>query len=811
MQNKTKKLYMIGNAHIDPAWLWQWHEGYHEARATFRSALDRMKEYPDFTFAASQAAVYEWVEESDPAMFAEIQQRVAEGRWMIVGGWWVEPDCNIPSGESFARQGLYGQRYFKEKFGVTARVGYCIDSFGHNGMLPQILKKSGMPYYVFMRPSPHEKGMPGGRVFWWEADDGSRVMAFRIPNTYGTWGDYLRKHIHIVAAELKDPQNQLMCFYGVGNHGGGPTIENIESIHALQQAPELPELIFSSPEAFFEDLQNQPRDLPVVHEDLQHHASGCYASHSGVKRWNRMAENRLLAAEKFSAIASQVAGQPYFKEFGRAWKNVLFNQFHDVMAGTCLEEAYDDARDQFGEALAIADRALTRAVQAITWKIDVQPEAGAMPIAVFNPHAWPALISVELEISTPWHDEILIDDADQETPFQLVRSHATAGGRSRLSFVADLPALGYRLYRLARRTATREFSPVTASAASMENERYRLAFDPDSGYISSLFDKTLNSELFLNAAAIPVVLEDPSDTWSHDVYNFNGQVAGYFKAKKLELIEHGPVKAVIRVTSEFGKSTLVQDFNLFAALDGIEVHVTLDWQEKHRMLKLRFPLNIGQMRANYEIPYGHIERMVNGEEEPGQGWIDLSGTSHASGERVGVSLLNDGKYSFDVNVRDMGMTVLRSPIYAHHAPVVPDPEGHYSYIDHGIQRFRYTILPHAGSWDEANTVRRAAELNQRAIALVTTQHAGPLPHQASFLAVDRDNLVVSAVKKAEDNDDLIVRCYETAAMTTRGVIQLAAWNRVIQAEFKPCEVKTFRIPADPSQPVLEVNLIEWEE
>ena len=194
MISKKKKLYMIGNAHIDPVWLWQWQDGFHETKATFRSALDRMNEYADFVFVSSSAAIYEWVEQSDPEMFAEIKQRVAEGRWKIVGGWWIEPDCNIPCGESFVRQGLYGQRYFKEKFGVTANVGYNVDSFGHNGMLPQILKKSGMPYYVFMRPSPHEKGLPG-RLFWWESDDGSRVLTFRIALEYGTWGKELTRHI----------------------------------------------------------------------------------------------------------------------------------------------------------------------------------------------------------------------------------------------------------------------------------------------------------------------------------------------------------------------------------------------------------------------------------------------------------------------------------------------------------------------------------------------------------------------------------------------------------------------------------------
>src|SRR5215213_5171883 len=211
----TKKtLHMIGNAHIDPVWLWQWQEGFHEVKATFRSALDRMKQYDDFIFVASSAAFYEWVEKSDPAMFAEIQQRVREGRWQVVGGWWIEPDCNIPSGESFVRHGLYGQRYFREKFGVMARVGFNVDSFGHAGTLPQILLKSGIPYYTFLRPMPHEKSMPS-RLFWWEADDGSRVLTFRIPFEYLSWGKEIDDHVARCAAEIKAPYDEGMSFYGV--------------------------------------------------------------------------------------------------------------------------------------------------------------------------------------------------------------------------------------------------------------------------------------------------------------------------------------------------------------------------------------------------------------------------------------------------------------------------------------------------------------------------------------------------------------------------------------------------------------------
>jgi alpha-mannosidase len=806
MISRKKKLYMIGNAHIDPVWLWQWQDGFHEARATFRSALDRMNEFSDFVFVSSSAAIYEWVEQSDPEMFAEIKQRVAEGRWKVVGGWWIEPDCNLPSGESFARQGLYGQRYFKEKFGVIANTGYNVDSFGHNGMLPQILKKSGMQYYIFMRPSPHEKGLPG-RLFWWESDDGSRVLTFRIALEYGTWGDGLHRHVANVAAELKDPLTELLCFYGVGNHGGGPTKENLDSIQQMRQDPTLPELLLSSPDEFFQSVDNQTAIYPVVHEDLQHHASGCYAAHSGVKKWNRMAENRLLTSEKFSALAAWITGQPYSTEFGRAWKNVLFNQFHDILAGTSLEVAYDDVRDQYGEAMAIADRGLNSAIQSLAWKINIEPEPGLVPIVVFNPHAWQIQSNVEIETSKLTDNEVLLDDQDRPVPFQFVQSQAAAG-RQRISFVADLPPMGYRVYRVVTRPGSKAFKPVQASPTSLENERFRLEFDPQSGYITSLRDKVKDLELFIADAAVPTVIDDPSDTWSHNVFSFH-KVAGCFRARKVQLVEQGPVKSVIRVTSEYNQSSLIQDFAMFAGRDEIEVSVTVDWHEKQKMLKLRFPLNIIQMKANYEIPYGHIERMTNGEEEPGQSWIDLSGISRDSGYRYGLSILNDAKYSYDVDIRDIGLTILRSPIYAHHMPEVPDPEKLYTYMDQGVQKFHYTLLPHEGSWDEAGTVRKAAELNQRPVVLVTTLHKGPLPHSDSFLNVDHDNLVVSAVKKAEDNDDLIIRCYETAGIATDASIHLPKFNRTITAEFGPCEIKTFRVPKDETLPVVETNLLEW--
>src|SRR3989304_6016239 len=221
MTDKHLKLHVVGNAHLDPVWLWPWTEGFHEVKATFRSALDRMKEYEDFIFIASSAVYYEWIEHNEPQIFEEIQQRVKEGLWLLVGGWWIQPDCNLPCGESFVRQALYGQRYFYKKFGVMATVGYNVDSFGHNGMLPQILVKSGLPDYVFMRPGPSEKELPSP-LFWWESDDGSRVLTYRVPFSYATWPSDLEEAIRLCAGQFTPPLGAGVVFFGVGNHGGGP-------------------------------------------------------------------------------------------------------------------------------------------------------------------------------------------------------------------------------------------------------------------------------------------------------------------------------------------------------------------------------------------------------------------------------------------------------------------------------------------------------------------------------------------------------------------------------------------------------------
>jgi len=804
---KHQTLHMIGNAHIDPVWLWQWHEGFQEVLATFRSALDRMNEDPDFRFTASSAAFYAWVEAVDPAMFAEIQARVAEGRWELAGGWWIEPDCNLPCGESFVRQALYGQRYFLAKFGVLAHVGFNVDSFGHNGMLPQLFKKAGLDSYVFLRPGPQEKGLPG-RLFWWEADDGSRVLAFRIPFEYLSWGKDVEIHARRCAVEMQPPVDEFACFYGVGNHGGGPTRENIASIHRLDALPDMPRLVFSTLGAFFDAVRANEWRLPVVHDELQKHASGCYSAHSRIKRWNRQAENALLRAEKWATIANHVAGLPYPADFERAWRAILFNQFHDIMAGTSIAPAYDDARAAYGEALTIADRAFNNAVQALAWRMAIPHEDNVKPIVVFNPHAWAVKADVELEVGSSSAAGVLTDENGVPVAMQPVQSQATAGGRARISFVADLPPLGYRVYRLLPEGALPDVAPVQATSTTLENDRLRLTFDPATGFLVSLYDKEAALEVLDGPAARPVVLTDESDTWSHNVFRFD-KVCGEFTATRMRVVEQGPVKAVLRVESAWGNSRLVQDFTLYRELPRVDVAVTVDWREQFKVLKLRFPVNVRFMKVTHAIPYGHVERFANGDEEPLQDWVDISGASRGDDTPYGLSLLNDGKGGADVYIRDIGLTVLRSPIYAHHIPAEPNPERDYEFMDQGEQHFTYSLFPHRGSWEDAGTVQQAAELNQRPFALIATgRPTGTLPLRDAFVSIDAANILVTVLKQAEDSDALILRAYESVGAATHATLSLPHWARVIETDFGPCEIKTFRVPHDPAQPVTETNLLE---
>jgi alpha-mannosidase len=467
--------------------------------------------------------------------------------------------------------------------------------------------------------------------------------------------------------------------------------------------------------------------------------------------------------------------------------------------------------------MSIAGRNLNAAIQAIAWKIHIKPELSMLPVLVFNPHAWNSQFPIEVEVNQLPENCVLTDENNRVIPHQIVRSESAAPWRSRICFIAEIPSLGYRVYRLKPGVTVNQESRAYARDYNLENEYLQLKIDPQTGWIQSLTDKRLNIELLAGPAAKPVVIADPSDTWSHNIFKFDA-VCGDFTDAEIQVIESGPIKATFRVANKYNKSTLIQDFTIYQGLETIEVAVTVDWHECNKLLKLRFPFRISATHMTYEIPYGHIERIADGDENPGQNWVDVSGAIPGYDGLYGVSLLNNGKYSFDshsqdsMNEHDIGLTILRSPVYAHHLPMVLDSDGIYNIMDQGLQSFHYVIYPHKGGWEDAYVVHHAAEVNQTPFVLLGSFHPeGTLPQVGSFLSVDVNNIIVSVLKKSEDTDDMILRCYEIAGRTAHATISIPLLGRTHAVVLNPCEIKTLRIPLDPAGIVEEVNLLEFED
>jgi alpha-mannosidase len=825
-----RTLHMIGHAHLDPVWLWPWQEGYQEARATFWSAIHRMEEYPDFVFTCDQVVLLSWVEESDPALFARIRERVADGRWQLVGGWWVEPDCNMPSGESFVRQGLYGQRYLHEKFGVTATVGMNADPFGHNGMLPQILRGQGMDSYCFLRPGPHENNLRQ-TAFWWEAPDGSRVLAYRIPFEYGSPPGDVAGQVDKSLGTLDHSLGDMMVFYGVGNHGGGPTRANIDSIHRYDRMGTYGRLVMSSPRRYFDELRARRdaagEDFPVWRDDLQMHAAGCYSAHSGIKRWQRRAQAAVLSAERWAAVGATRFGLAYPREdLGRAWKQILFNQFHDILPGSAIEPAYDDARDQLGEAVAVSKRITTRSHNVIARHVDIPAETNTQPVLVFNAHPWPVTAAIELQYGSQPTGVHVVDGEGVPTPSQRTQSVATTDdkGRAATVFEAEVPALGYRLYRLRSGPAPAGAAgdghrpgALCATGTTLENDLLRAEFDPGTGWLASLLDKRTGVDVVAGAVGEHTqICQDPTDTWGHRVVSYRWPGAA-MRTTRVVLREDGPLRARLRVEREWNRSTMVEEFVLGHRSDALEVRVTIDWREQAHLMKLCFPTAITGPVSTYEIPFGAQQRPVDGGENPAQSWVDLSGT--AGGRPAGLTVVNNAKHAYDVSpgtpggdTASIGITAVRSPVYSWHDPRTLDPEGFYSFQDQGTQSFSYLLVPHGGDWREVAPARRAAELGSPMRAMLESFHPGPLPHRLSFAADDGGPVMVTALKGAEDGaprTDLIVRAVETTGREAHGRIELPLVGRVIEADFGPSQIRTFRVPADGGE-VRETDLIEWD-
>jgi alpha-mannosidase len=827
-------IHLTGNAHIDAAWLWPWTETVEVVRQTFGTALQLMDEYPKYTYSQSAAAYDEWIEEKYPSEFNQIKQRVNQGRWEMVGGMWVEPDLNMPDGESQVRQLLVGKRYFQSRFGVDVRIGWNPDSFGYNWQLPQIYKRSGVDYFVTQKMAWNDTNQLPLKLFWWQAPDGSRVLTY-FPHDYVNEIEPINMATAFARARQANPgTTEMMHLYGIGDHGGGPTRAMLDAGDRwLSPDKAYAQLNFGDAGSFFSAVEKnldtahapvwnyktlaagdtklpQPPaglwSLPVWNDELyfEYHR-GVMTSQANHKRNMRESEEEMLNAEKWSSLA-WLSGTPYpATQLNEAWKKVLFNQFHDLAAGSGISVIYKDAQRDYDMVRFTADAATSQASAAIASYIDTQSGSKGVPILVFNPLAWERTDLVDFTVQMPAATSAIeiVNAAGKvlhaESSLQNPETHTF----SVRALVPEVPSLGYEMVFARPASAAKPAAGVQVSADghTLENEFVRVTVDPKNGCITSLLNKKSNFEAIAAGGCgnqLQAFKDTPKD---YDAWNIDAEFDKVFTnldmVDSVQLTEHDALRAVLRVTRHWQASTFVQDITVYDGLPRVDIVTDIDWHERHKLLKAGFPLAATSSHATYEIPYGSIERPTTRNnsvetakfEVPALRWADLGD------QQNGFSLINESKYGYDAKGNLLRLSLLRSPTW-------PDPEA-----DQGHQHFSYALYPHSGTWKEALTVRQGYDFNYHLSAMQVLPHSGKLPGSFSFLKTEPDNVVVTAMKKTEDGDGLVVRFYEWAGKQGNitltlpaGIVSATVANLMEKPEGSPLAVSGGRQVSVPVTP-----------
>jgi alpha-mannosidase len=776
--NKQKVLHLIGYSHIDAAWLWPWTDGADSVLDTFRSALSRMDETPGFCYSHSSSAHYRWVERADPALFAKIKERIREGRWEVVGGWPVEPDCNIPSTESFVRHCLYGKGYCRGALGVDVKIAMNPDSFGHSAGLPTILKSAGYGYYAFMRPQEHEMPLP--HLFWWEGPDGSRILTLRIWKDYDPWNQ-VEKLIREAPDQLFTPGlNHAAMFIGVGDHGGAVTRAQIREVLELQKDPNLPELRWSTLAAYFDAVEKSPafERVPVVKNELQHHARGCYSAYGEGKYLNRRAERMLGEAEAISVAASLAVGHAYpQKEFAESWWKVAFNQFHDLMAGTALYSDYVEWRDGEGYACETAQASTTEALEAIAMQVDTS-NVKENALFLFNPLPWPRKALAEVIVSGEWKHAgpmYLAAKEGQRIAAQWRPSPSMTNFFPRLSALVDLPACGYKVFELMHGEA-----PVTDTFS----DAFKLS---GTGFGIASFKAADGTELLSGPVGL-VVIRDTSDTWAHDIAKFRDEI-GRPMFESSSVVEDGPLTRITRHRARWQNSEIVLNIRQIAGLDVLELHFVIDWHEHEQMLMLEVPTALAQPRIFAKVPGAVLERHTNGEEEPYQDWAAVQG--NICNRDYTVAIVNNSTYSYDCLDGLFRTVIVRSAPFARHNPNQVPRDDDYAWQDQGRQERTFWLLGGKGLYTQFALDRRADELQTPAEHVMDSAHPGHLPWEHSFLDIRPDNVQAVAVKRAEGaGDSTVIRLQERSGTATTASLRSSPLGLDQQVTLRPWELKT---------------------
>ena len=818
-----KTVHLICNAHLDPVWLWQWQEGAAEALSTFRTAAELCEENGAFIFNHNEALLYEWIRQFEPALFERIRKLVRAGRWHIMGGWWVQPDCNLPSGESLVRQILAGRQFFKKWFDAEPKTAINFDPFGHSRGMVQILAKSGYTSYLFGRPRRWELELPDDE-FVWQGHDGSTVLANRMRGWYHTPLGEARRVLEQRLPELDDKPFGVLL-WGVGDHGGGPSRKDVREVDALIAERRDIELRHSTPEAYFEQLAAERERLPVWDKDINPWATGCYTSQIRIKQKHRALENALFSAEKMLTVAALNGLLDYPRgELTDALHDLLLGEFHDILPGSSAPSAEEDSLRLFDHGLEICSRLQTRAFFALAAG---QPKAApdTLPILVFNPHPFPVKTIIECEFQLSDIDEQRVFtevtlSRGRPVPCQVEQeeSNLHVDWRKRVAFAAELAPQQMNRFDCAFRVTDRKPQPAVAAqnnVITVVTDELTVAVNTATGLVDAF---RVRGRSIVGAGAFqPLVIEDIVDSWARFEKRFR-TVAGLFTLMSpqeaaafaplheplppVRVIEDGPVRTVIEAMFRYNHSAVVLHYKIPKIGGELELEVRVFWNEKTKMLKVQIP-TIGN-RFLGQTAFGVNELPTDGDEAVSQKWCAVLNDA----EGWALTCINDGTYGSDFCADGLRLTLLRSPVYAGEELEKMPRDRFRPRIDQGERhfRFRFNMGPTAERLQQID--REALVMNESPYTLAFfPPGAGQLPTPISVL--DDGVVQLAALKLAEDGDDPVLRLFNPTNQPQTCTLTLPKWNKAHQLSFRKFEVMTLRVNRDGE--IQRVDLLEQQK
>jgi alpha-mannosidase len=819
-----KNVYLVCNAHLDPVWQWEWEEGAAETLSTFRTAADLCEEFDGFIFNHNEALLYRWIEQYEPALFERIRRLVRAGKWNIMGGWHVQPDCNMPSAESFIRQALSGKRYFKQRFGVDVTTGINFDPFGHTRGLVQILAKSGSEAYLFCRPAQGDCPLPADQ-FVWVGYDGSEILATRQPEGYNSaLGKVMDKVRHrLEHSQAEDP---VLILWGVGNHGGGPSREDLQSLaEFLKQTPRARH---ATPRQYFAELSRRRDRLPRHAGDINPWAVGCYTSQVRVKQTHRALENDLYSAEKMCAAAWAAGLMDYpAAELEAAQYDLLTCEFHDILPGSSIQPAEEMALRMMGHGREILSRVRAQAFFSLSAG-QPKPQPERIPIMVYNPHPWKVRATVECECNLfdacyeKEFTDITVHRDNRQLPAQVEKEMANIPleWRKRVVFEAVLePSSMNRfdcgLHKLPQR-------PVPKIIARDGRIRFvgrdvRADISTRTGLLQRL---RVGGRDVLRKAGLPLVIADNDDPWGMTVRGFpnvigrfrlmNSQrsaAASGVKVPRLpavRVIEDGPVRTVVEAMMEYEQSVLVLRYKLPKADTLVELDITVHWQQKDQMLKLALPTPWKRSRILGEVAAGVEELPANGDELVSQKWQAV--VNDAGDLAMGV--ISGGAYGSSFQDGELRLSLLRSAGYTAH-PVggrtTLRQDRFTGRIDQGERHFRFYLTAGPARQLLSSLPRRGLEQNEKPMALsFCPSGAGQAP--APLATLSDDVVVMTAAKPAQDGQELVIRLFEPTGKARTTTLSVPAFGVSQAVRLGRFEIKTLRISRTGQ--VVETDLLE---